>query len=55
MHQKTVPIVPRMLAATGMLVWGAMFGKDSIPYRLRENVKTPRQCFCEDFVGDGVA
>ena len=24
MHQKTVPIVPRTLAATGMLVWGAM-------------------------------
>ena len=44
MHQKTVPMVPRMLAATGMLVWGAMCGKDAWPCRLRKGICTLCKC-----------
>lgn len=53
MHQKTVPIVPRILAVTGMLVWGAMFGKDLMPRRSRKAMCVETKDRCDEILEEG--
>ena len=55
MHQKVVPIVPRMLAAMGILVWGAMFGQN-VGHADCERIEVSfERIFEKDCEGDGGA